>query len=331
MAQVTGTTTAWSVGTGGGNREDLEDKIWDLFAEDTWALSNFDHITANGVFHEWMKDSLAAAASNTAIEGNDASYTTLVNPSRVGNYCQITYKSFLVSGTQEVVSKAGRARESARAAMKKMRELKNDMEFDIVRNHASMAGDVASARSSAGMESWIAGAAASNSGNTRYTATSTAGTSPGFLSGLVAAPTDATQVAASEGIFKSMIMDAWADGGDPRIILTNVSTKAVVDGFTGIATRNINMGSVSPAQAAIIGAANVYVSSAGIHTVVLHRHVRGVTIMAIDPDYWAIAFLRQPFMEELAKTGDAKKYHMLTEWTLVCRNHEANAKLCGVL
>ena len=29
MAQVTGTTTVFSVGTAGGVREDLEDKIWD--------------------------------------------------------------------------------------------------------------------------------------------------------------------------------------------------------------------------------------------------------------------------------------------------------------
>lgn len=324
MAQVTGTTTVFSVGTAGGVREDLEDKIWDLFAEDTWALSNFDRVTANGTYHEWLKDSLAAAASNTAIEGNDASYATIANPSRVGNYCQITYKSFLVSGTIEAVNKAGRAKEAARNAMKKMRELKNDMEFDIVRNHASMAGDVGSARSSAGMESWI-------KTNIVYTATSTAGTTPGFLSGLVAAPTDATQVAASEGAFKSVLSGAWGQGGNARIVLTNSSTKAVIDGFTGIVTRNIDMSRSSPQQAAIIGAANVYVSSFGTHTVVLHRHVRGVTIMAIDPEYWAIAFLRQPFMEELAKTGDAKKYQMLTEWTLVCRNEAANGKLAGVL
>lgn len=327
MAQVAGTTTTHSVGAAGGNREDLEDKIWDLFAEDTWALSTFPRVQANGVYHEWLLDSLAAAASNTAIEGNDTSYSTISNPTRVGNYCQITHKNFLVSGSQEAVSKAGRAKEAARQMMKQMRALKNDMEFDIVRNHASMAGDVGSARSSAGMESWIS----SVNGNVRYTATSTAGTTPGFISGLVAAPTDATQVAASEGIFKSMIMDAWQDGGDPRIILTNVSTKAVVDGFTGLVTRNIDMSRANPQQAAIIGAANVYVSSAGIHTVVLHRHVRGLTIMAIDPEYWAVAFLRQPFMEELAKTGDARKYGMWAEWTLVSRNQSANAKLCGVL
>ena len=327
MAQATGTTTVFSVGTAGGLREDLEDKIWDLFAEDTWALSNLDRVQANGVYHEWQLDTLTAAGSNAALEGNDLTYSTIAAPTRVGNYCQISHKNFLVSGTLEAVSKAGRAREAARQAMKQMRALKNDMEFDIVRNHASMAGDVASARSSAGMESWIS----SVNGNVRATAVTTAGTTPGFISGLVAAPTDATQVAASEGIFKAMIMDAWQDGGNPRVILTNISTKAVVDGFTGIVTRNIDMSRSSPQQAAIIGAANVYVSSAGVHTVVLHRHVRGLTIMAIDPEYWAIAFLRNPFMEELAKTGDARKYGMWAEWTLVSRNQNASAKLVGVL
>lgn len=324
MAQVTGTTTVFSVGTAGGIREDLEDKIWDLFAEDTWALSNLDHVQATGVYHEWLLDSLAAASSNSALEGDDASYSTIANPTRVGNYCQISTKTFLVSGTLEAVSKAGMAREAAHQAVKKMRELKNDMEFDIVRNHASIAGDAASARSSAGMESWI-------KTNITYTGTSTAGTTPGFLSGIVAAPTDATQVAASEGAFKTLFSNAWAQGGDARVVLANTSTKAVIDGFTGIVTRNIDMQRANPQQAAIIGAANVYVSSYGIHTVVLHRHVRGMTIMALDPEYWAIAFLRNPFMEELAKTGDARKYAMRAEWTLVSRNQAGSAKLAGVL
>lgn len=325
MAQATGTTSVFSVGTAGGLREDLEDKIWDLFADDTWALSTLDKVQATGVYHEWLKDSLAAASSNTALEGNDQTYVTVTNPSRVGNYCQITSKNFIVSGTLEAVSKAGRAREAARQAMKKMRELKNDWEYDIVRNHGSMAGDTGSARSSAGMESWIA-----TNAFAAVTPT-TAMTNPGFLNGIVAAPTDATQGALSEGAFKGLFSRAWAQGGDARIVLANTSTKAVIDGFTGIVTRNIDMTRSNPQQAAIIGAANVYVSSYGIHTVVLHRHVRGQVIMALDPDYWAIAMLRQPFMEELAKTGDARKYFMAAEWTLVCRNEAANAKVVGVL
>jgi len=324
MAQATGTTTVHSVGTAGGTREDLEDKIWDLFAEDTYALTNFPHVQASAVYHEWLKDSLAAAASNTAIEGGNPTYATLANPTRVGNYCQITEKNFLVSGTLEAVSKAGRAREAARQAMKKMRELKNDMEFDIVRNHASFAGSAASARSSAGMESWIA------TNDIVAQSTSLSQTTPGFLSGTVAAPTDGTEGAASEGAFKSVLAAAWAQGGDARIILTNTSTKAIIDGFSGVVTKNIDMTRASPQQAAVIGAVNVYVSSYGVHNVILHRHVRGVVIMCIDPEYWAIAMLRTPFMEQRAVTGDAKPYQILCEWTLVCRNEAANGKLSSV-
>jgi hypothetical protein len=298
--------------------------IWDLFAEDTYCLTNFPRVEASAVYHEWLLDSLAAAGSNTAIEGNDPTYSTLANPTRVGNYCQITEKQFLVSGTLEAVSKAGRAKEAARQAMKKMRELKNDMEYDICRNHASTAGSAPSARVSAGMESWIAT-------NDIPSVTSTAQTTPGFSSGTVASPTDGTQAAASEGAFKSVLAAAWAQGGDARTILTNTSTKAVIDGFSGIVTRNIDMTRASPQQAAIIGAANVYVSSYGMHTVVLHRHVRGNVIMCIDPEYWAVAFLRNPFMEEMAKTGDARKYTMRSEWTLVSRNEAASGKLSCVL
>ena len=323
MAQTTGTTTTHSVGTAGGNREDLEDKIWDLFAEDTWALSNLEHTMAEATYHEWMLDSLASAASNTAVEGNDPTYSTVANATRVGNYCQITQNNFLVSRTQEKVAKAGVARASARQAMKKMRELKNDMEYDIVRNHASSAGSAAAARVSGGMESWIAT-------NVTTTTTSTAASSGGFVSGIVQAPVDATESAASEGVFKGLFSNAWSQGGNASIVLANTSTKAVIDGFTGIVTRNIDMSRSNPQEAAIIGASNVYVSSYGVHTIKLHRHVRGATIMALDPEYWAVAFLDTPFMEELAKTGDARKFMLSAEWCLVSRNEAASAKLVGV-
>ncbi len=324
MAAATGSTTVHSVGTAGGNREDLEDKIWDLFAEDTWALSNLEHVKATSVYHEWMLDSLASAGSNTAIEGNEPTFSTVANATRVGNYCQITQKHFLISRTQDTVMQAGVSRLSARQAMKKMRELKNDMEYDIVRNHASVAGSAASARVSAGMESLI-------SKNVTVTTTSTAASSGGFVSGVVQAPVDATESAASEGTFKTLFSKAWAQGGNASIVLANTSTKAVIDGFTGLVTRNIDMSRSNPQQAAIIGASNVYVSAYGIHTVKLHRHVRGVTIMGLDPEYWAIAFLDNPFMEELAKTGDARKFLLTAEWTLVSRNQAASAKLVGVL
>lgn len=321
MALTAGMTTSFAVGTAGGNREDLEDKIWDLYADDTWALTNLDKVEATGTYHEWLKDSLAAAGSNSALEGDEATFTTLTSPTRVGNYCRITKKTFLVSRTQNRVSKAGRSTESARQTVRKMRELKNDMEWAIVRGEGSAAGDVASARVSAGMESWM-------STNQSRNGTKTAGTVTGFSSGIVASCAVATETAMSEGVLKSSIASAWAQGGDARVILTNTSTKSVVDGFTGVVTRNVDISRAQ--QATIIGAANLYVSSYGTHTVVVHRHIRAGTMLGVDPDFWSIAFLDAPFMEKLAKTGDGEKYQMIAEWTLVARNEASSFRITGI-
>lgn len=54
MAIVTGTSNTYSVGSAGGNREDLADVIWDLFPEDSFAQTTFDHETADATFHEWL-------------------------------------------------------------------------------------------------------------------------------------------------------------------------------------------------------------------------------------------------------------------------------------
>ena len=89
MAAVSGTSSSYSVSTGGGNREDLEDKIHELFADENYFSSTFDKSKASATFHEWLGDELAAPGSNINIEGDDASFSTIANPARYGNYTQI--------------------------------------------------------------------------------------------------------------------------------------------------------------------------------------------------------------------------------------------------
>ena len=48
--------------------------------------------------------------------------------SRLGNICQISLKTTLVSGTLDAVSKAGRKEELAYQMSKRAKELKRDME-----------------------------------------------------------------------------------------------------------------------------------------------------------------------------------------------------------
>jgi hypothetical protein len=69
MTVLTGTSQTFGISSGGGIREDLEDVIWDLFPEDTWAVSNLDKVDATSTAHEWLAQQLAAAATNIGVEG----------------------------------------------------------------------------------------------------------------------------------------------------------------------------------------------------------------------------------------------------------------------
>lgn len=335
MAIVTGTTwtgaIASSLSYNANVREDLEDVIWLLDPMDTWALSNLDRVEASAPTHEWLSDSLAAAASNIVREGDDATFATAVPAQRLSNQCQIVNKTFVVSDTLEQVNKAGRQSENSRLGTKLLKEMKRDMELAIVGNQASSAGGSATGRSLAGMESWIAGpTSTSNGANNAVASTATnSDTTPGFSAGFVAAPTDgATTAVMTEATLRAALEGSWTDGGNPRVILAPSAQKKQIDSFTGIATRFVD--SSPNKQAAIIGAANVYVSSFGDpHMVVLSRYVRSRTVLCLDPDYWALAFLRNPQKKALAKTGDATKSLIVSEFTLVCRNPAASSKVVG--
>lgn len=335
MAIVSGTTwthaTANSLTYGSNIREDLEDVIWELDPMDTWALTNLDRVKASSTYHEWLADSLAAPAANLVREGDDATFSTAAPAQRLGNYMQISNKTFIVSDTLEVVDKAGRKTETGRLGTKLLKELKRDMEYALVRNQASSLGADATARATASIESWIAGPTSTTAGTlanvVSATTNATAHTTPGFASGTVAAPTDGTTGALTAGQLNAALGGAWEDGGNARIILVGPTQKAAIDAFTGIATRFID--SAPNKQASIVGAANMYVTSYGTHTVVLSRYVRSSVALCIDPDYWAVAFLRNPQMKDLAKTGDATKKLIVTEFGLVCRNPSASAKVVG--
>ncbi len=331
MALLGNTTITYGVGSGGGLREDISDTIFDLFPEDTWLLTNLDKEDANATYTEWMAQELAAPAANIQLEGDDATFASLTAPSRYGSFLQISSKTFIVSDSLEAASKVGRASEVARGAILKMRELKRDMETRYAQNGISTAGGAGTGRSTAGIESWIGGPTADPGSTTanavRATTTANTATTPPVTSGTPGtAPTDGTTLGAlTSDILNQALMGAWAQGGDPRVILVGAALKQKIDQLTSVATRFVDVATAS--QASIIGAANLYVSDFGRHQVILHRYMRSSVVLCLDPSYWAIRFLRRPFSRELARTGDARKYQILGEHALVARNWRANSKV----
>ena len=306
--------------TGKGIAESFEDIIFDISPEDTPLLSMAKRMSAGQTYHQWQTDALQAAATNANVEGDDASFATLAATTVLGNYTQISRKTVQISNTYDVVRKYGRKSEVAYQLMKAGKEMKRDMEYALVRNQASSAGGAATARTSAGIESWI---------TNRVLATgSTSGTTPGFSNGTVAAPTDGTAVTFIEADLKSALQLAWTDGGEPSTILMSATNKARFSGFAGIATKFVDV--QVKTQATITGAADVYVSDFGNHTVKLDRFMRDAAVLCIDPGYVGLASLRPLSKEELAKTGDSTKWLLTAEYALVVQNPDAHAKVQNV-
>lgn len=329
MTLLNNTTTSYSVGTGGGNREDLEDVIYELDPLETHCLTRFDRVSAKATFHEWILDKLVAPASNIGLEGDDFAAVAITQPTRAGNYCQIVRKQFLFSGTQEATATAGRSGgrgESVRQAKKQMMELKNDMELAIVGNQASSVGGAGTGRTMGGIESWIA---STDHGGNGVRATTTASCSTaGFSGGLVAAPTDgSTTAAVTEAQFKEALRLCWVAGGKDPDVLCPSLLKQEISAFSGNSTKYNDI--KSNQKLTIASSADIYVSEYGNHSIVLHREVRASVILMLAMDFWSLAYLRNPQKLNLLQTGDATKTSLLAEFTVVARNALSSAKVAG--
>lgn len=280
---------------------------------------------ATATNHQWQTDSLAAAAANRAIEGDDSTYATAAPTTMLSNRTQISKKSVMVSGTADAVRKYGRKEEFAYQIAKKGKEIKRDIEFAMTQNQASSVGGSGTARSSAGLESMIAG-------NRILPTTSGTGTTPGYSSGDWAAPTDGTATGAGSTLSETYLVQAleaaWADGGDPSNVVLGSYQKRQVATFSG-ATKYA--GFYNPKQGAaqgmVIGGVDLYVSDFGEHKLMLDRFMRTRTVLCLDPDYISMGWLRPLKFEERAKTGDATRGELLGEWTLILDNPDAHAKV----
>jgi hypothetical protein len=300
-----------------GTREDLADVIYDVSPEDTPFISNVGKARASNVLHEWQTDVLASPATNQQVEGDDASNNAVTPTVRIGNYCQILSKTVQVSGTLESVDAAGRRGEMAYQMARRATELKKDLEFALVRNQASAAGSASTARVMGGLESGIS----------TNKSLGTSGAQTAISGATWTAPTDGTQRTFAESLVKSVIKDMYTNGGDPKVAMVGPVSKQNFSGFAGIAANRYMVGD-GPGK--IIGAADVYLSDFGETAIIPSRIQRDRTAFILDPEYAAVAYLRDFQTSDLAKTGDSERKQIVVEATLELRNEKAHGKVADL-
>lgn len=288
-------------------REDLLDIIGDVSPDDNPLMTMFATTTANQTLHEWLEDYLARPTSVSAeVEGADATYSDLTQPSRRNNVTQIIRTTFKVSGTERAVNVAGMADPYDYQAAKALRDWKNKGEFALI-NGARASGASGVARQMSGIVNIV----------TSHYTNRDSGTS------------------LSETEFNAMVFDVATDVGTSDVfdmILTTLQLRQKISTFTAGSTKY-----VQAADKRLIRPVMVYESDFGVHRIFGHKDVPssnatpGPMVLGLKEDKWRIAYLkdRQPKRVQLDTTGDNTKGMIVGELTLEFLAERANARRSG--
>ena len=307
MALPSNTLTSFSAV---GNREDLADIIYDISPAETPFLSAIPKTKATGVKHEWQTHSLTAASgTNKVLEGDDATTDASTTTARVYNYRQISDKVARVTGTQEVVNKAGRRSEMAFQMEARMKEIKRDVETRLLGNYASVAGNATLEPECAGLQAWVKtnidkasdGTASAGNGTDTYT--------------------DGTARALQESQVEAALSLAWTNGGNPTMGILNAFQKRKFASFSGSSTKTSDGD-----KKKVVNSVEIYIDPLGNEVrLVPCRQAQTDVIFFVDTEYVKFATLRDFKSVDLAKTGDSERKQIIVEYTLEVCQEKAHA------
>lgn len=303
-------------------REEFSDLISNISPEETPFRQMIGRRSVESIHPEWSNDALATPnPANAVAEGDEYTFGAVTATTRLGTYCQISRKEWIVSETDEAVKKAGQKSELARQKIKKGKELKKDQEAILLSNQASNAGNAATPRLTGGLPSWL------TSNDNR----GTGGADGGFntTTGLTVAATDGTKRAFTKAMMDDIQQKAYNNGGNGKVLMVSPYVKTVFSSFmSDPSVAPQRMSTKDRGQATIIGAADTYQGDFALYDVVPNRVMGTSASLArnafvIDPDMLALGVLRDIREDTPARTGDATKKILITEYCLVVENQAA--------
>ena len=301
-----------------GEREDLSDIIYRVDPDDTPLFSNAQKETTRGIITEWQVQELASAVDdNHASEGADFSYTNPSPTTRLTNVHQIAVQAASVSNPLDTVDKAGRDKETAYVKVNKGIEQRRDINKSLYKNEAKSTSEP---RKAAKLITWITNvdkpsdmAAATGDGSDTADLTGTA-------AALTLAKIDAAMLA------------AYNDGGNPSMLLMSPTNK---QNFSGLSSGSVSTNQITytaPREASIVGSVSLYLSDFGELSVTVDRTCPNSEMYLIDTDYVCIGSLpgRMFSASDVAPVGDATRFAIVSEYTLIVKAPKAHAAVIGL-
>ena len=325
--------TNFTTSTQGGQKEDLANYISNISRDMTPFLSSIGKGKATAKLHEWSTDTLATASLNANIEGSSFAQSDAPVVQSLNNRCQIFTKGVRVSGTLEVVDKAGRKSEFKYQTEKRGKEMMRDVEKTLVSRQIS----TASVSSTSG--NVIAGARLMG-GYQSYAGV-------GVVAGTAAAPTGTGSVVGSgDGSDVNLEATAFTDAAftlaDINEVLrqingetTSAPSKVMMSTankvkFSDLMTSTSNVRRNIDEKGKLRQSVDLYESDFGDVELVHNYLMDDDSVFIYDPSAMSCNTLRPVQFRDINEDGDSLRAYMVQEITFEAKSPTGNGVIVGI-
>ena len=246
----------------------------------------------------WREKELNSNRGTLKLEGAEAGEVIVSTRGTLDNVCQIIEKVTQVSGTARALQPKGVGDAFNAEVQDRLIETKRDLEWYFLNG----------------------------------TKTLESGSTPRQMAGLLNLVNEANVITATGGVKENHILDAlqkmWDKGAQGAYFaFVNASMKRAINELAKEGNNVrwvVDNGSVTNAYG--IGVSKI-VTDFGEISLVLDRYMDNNSILTVDLDEVRIAQLRPTFYEDLPKSGDYYKGHVINESTIKLLNSYAGSKI----
>jgi len=307
-------------GSGINNREDLDDKLTMLAATKFPISLLCKRGKAKSTLSEWPVDKLASPTSDGVVEGSDADNfeDPFADAARLQNRGQRLWRKWMVTVEQEATESAG-PQDVARAKVKKMMELKRDIEFTIASDNDVQTPGAGVAGKMRGLGKWINNSSPGSEIPTDYV------TPAGHVLG--AAPTEIT--------FNGVLASMFGINGEVNnlTVVTGSTVRQRITEFTRT-DNNASEAVYSVEQSAeskkVTLAVNIFDSDFGFVRIVNGNPAcmpAATRAYILNPNYLELKTLRPVGSIELENQGGGRRGIIDTILTLAVSDPRAHGKI----
>ena len=316
---------------GGLIKEDVMQKIWDI--------SNiplpFTDLAKTGSHDnprkEFITDELEPPVTNNAfVEGADIDQDDSNVGDRLSNMTQISVKEVKVTDSSQSIAGHGGMNTLAYQLKERQKELRRDVEAQMLTHQASVVGDAAT------IPGISAGLGAQIFTNCSYGAGGS-GTGFNFTTGLFESPTPGAPRALSEKDVRDVLQQIYEQGGNTDLLMARPQVIRSMSEYMFTDTAKVaTMTNQQPGEKTAYGSVNVFVTDFGQTVAMKDNRIQPQdaedvsTMYFLDPDHLEVSYLRGYQTEPLAKTGLSEKRLMSVQYTMCVLNEKSQGAIFDI-